>query len=106
MKRRLTATLVIRSTRYHGHFFWPPGKNQHTFSCKKNLVNTATPLIWPIFFWLIGDRINGVPLYILFRSRQKPTIIVSDTITLDNIAVQQVELTKFLGVLLGTDRSP
>ena len=26
--------------------------------------------------------------------------IVSDTITLDNIAVQQVEVTKFLGVLL------
>ena len=58
------------------------------------------------FFWLIGDRINGVPLYILFQSRQKPTIIVSDTITLDNFAVQQVEVTKFLGVLLGTDRSP
>ena len=37
--------------------------------------------------------------YILFRPRQKP-ITVSDTITLDNIAVQQVEVTKFLGVLL------
>ena len=37
--------------------------------------------------------------YILFRPRQKP-ITVSDTITLDNIAFQQVEVTKFLGVLL------
>ena len=37
--------------------------------------------------------------YILFRPRQKP-ITVSDTITLNNIAVQQVEVTKFLGVLL------
>ena len=35
--------------------------------------------------------------YILFQPRQKP-ITVSDTITLDNIAVQQVEVTKFLGV--------
>ena len=34
MKPRLTATSVIRSPRYYGHFFW-----------------------------LIGDRINGVPLY-------------------------------------------
>ena len=37
--------------------------------------------------------------YILLRPRQKP-ITVSDTITLDNIAVQKVEVTKFLGVLL------
>ena len=37
--------------------------------------------------------------YILFRPRQKP-ITVSDTITVDNIPVQQAEGTKFLGVLL------
>ena len=37
--------------------------------------------------------------YILFRPRQKP-ISVSDTITVDNIPVQQAEGTKFLGVLL------
>ena len=39
--------------------------------------------------------------YILFRTRQKP-ITISDAIMLDNIAVQQlqVEVTKFLGVLL------
>ena len=37
--------------------------------------------------------------YILFRPRQK-LITVSGTITLDNIPVQQVEVTKFLGVLL------
>ena len=27
----LMATLVIRSPRYYGHFFWPPDKNNHTF---------------------------------------------------------------------------
>ena len=37
--------LVITAT-----FFWPPGKNHHTFSCKKTLINTATPLIRLIFF--------------------------------------------------------
>ena len=37
--------------------------------------------------------------YILFRPRQKH-ITVSDTITLDKNAVKQVEVTKFLGVLL------
>ena len=37
--------------------------------------------------------------YILFRPKQKP-ITVSDTITLDNNAVKQLEVTKFLGVLL------
>ena len=36
MKPRLTATSVIRSPRYYGHFFGPPGKNRHTYSCKKN----------------------------------------------------------------------
>ena len=52
--------------------------------------------------WL---KVNKLPLnvaktnYILFRPRQK-RITVSDTIALDNIAVQQVEVTKFLGVLL------
>ena len=52
--------------------------------------------------WL---KVNKLPLkvaktnYILFRPRHKP-ITVSDTITLDNIAVQQAEVTKFLGVLL------
>ena len=50
VKPRLTATSVIRSPRYYGHFFWPPGKNRHTFYFKKTLVNTATPLTWPIFF--------------------------------------------------------
>ena len=31
---RLTATSVIRSSRYYGHFFWPPGKNRRTFLAK------------------------------------------------------------------------
>ena len=52
MKSRLTVTSVIQSPRYYSHFFWLPGKNHHTFSCKKTLVNTAK------FFWTIGDHIN------------------------------------------------
>ena len=39
------ATSVILSPCYYGHFFWPPGKNLHTFSCKKPLF-----LILPNFF--------------------------------------------------------
>ena len=45
VKPHLTATSVIQSPRYYSHFFWPPGKNHSTFSCKKTLVNTATTLI-------------------------------------------------------------
>ena len=42
VKPHLTNASVIRSPRYYGHFFWPPGKSRHTFSCKKKtLVNTA-----------------------------------------------------------------
>ena len=26
---------ALRSPRWYGHFFWSPGKNRHTFSCKK-----------------------------------------------------------------------
>ena len=61
---RLMATLVIRSPRYYSHFFWPPGKNDHTVSHKETLVSTVTLLLRPNFFWPIGDRINGVPLYV------------------------------------------
>ena len=45
----------LRPPRKYGHFFitatfvWPPGKNHHTFSCRKTLVNTATTLIRPVF---------------------------------------------------------
>ena len=55
-----------------------------------------------VFEWL---KVNKLSLnvaktnYILFRPRQKP-VTVNDAITLDNIAGQQVEVTKFLGVLL------
>ena len=66
VKPRLTATSVLRSPRYYGHFFWPPGKNRHKFSSqkkKKILVNTVTSLKRDNFFSPIGDRINGVPLY-------------------------------------------
>ena len=61
----LTATSVIQSHHYYGHFFWLPGKNNRTFSCKVTLVSTVTSLLWPNFFGPIGDRINGVPLYVV-----------------------------------------
>ena len=65
------ATSVIRSPRYWGHFFLPPGKTTIHFLWKKkknprqygHLVNTAK------CFWPIGDRINRVP-YQHFRNRQ------------------------------------
>ena len=41
VKPRLTATSVIRSSRYYSHFFRPPGKNHQTLSCKTTLVNMA-----------------------------------------------------------------
>ena len=47
---RLTATLVIQSSRYYGHFLWPPGKNDHTFTWKETPVNTVIFLLWPNFF--------------------------------------------------------
>ena len=59
LKPRLTATSVIWSPCYYGHFFWPPGKNHHTFSRKKTLVNAATLLIWPNFFGLMVTVLTG-----------------------------------------------
>ena len=70
MEPRLTATWVVRSPRYCGHFFCPPGKTTiHFLWEKKTLVNTVTSLIRPNIFWPIGDRINGVPNQ-NFRNRQ------------------------------------
>ena len=56
---RLTATSVIRSSPYYGHFFRPPNKNDHTFSCKETLVNTVTPLLWPIFLGPLVTVLTG-----------------------------------------------
>ena len=56
---RLTATSVIPSSRYYGHFFRPPSKNDHAFSCKETLVNTVTPLLWPIFFGPLVTVLTG-----------------------------------------------
>ena len=63
MEPRLTATSVIRSPRYYGHFFWSPGKNNHTFSCKETLVNTVSSLSRPNFFGPLVTVLTGVPLY-------------------------------------------
>ena len=59
----LTATLVIWPLRYYGHLVLAAQQIGHTFCCKETLVNTVTSLLWPIFFWPIGDHINRVPLY-------------------------------------------
>ena len=63
LKPRLTATSIIRSPRYYGHFFWPPGKNRHTFSCKNTLVSTPTPLIRPIFYDPLVTVLTGFHYY-------------------------------------------
>ena len=47
---RLTATLVIQSSRYYGYFLWPPGKNDHTFTWKETPINIVIFLLWPNFF--------------------------------------------------------
>ena len=39
----------LQPPRYNGHFFWPPSKNDHTFSCKETLVSKVTSLLRPIF---------------------------------------------------------
>ena len=58
------ATSVIRSPRYWGHFFSPPGQTTiHFLWKKKTLVNTAK------CFWPIVDHINRVP-YQNVRNRQ------------------------------------
>ena len=59
VKPCLTATSVIWAPHYYGYFFWPPCKNRHTFSCKKTLVSTATPLMWPNFFGPLVTVLTG-----------------------------------------------
>ena len=63
MEPRLTATSVIRSPRYYGHFVWSSGKNNHTFSSKETLVNTVGSLSRPDFFGPLVTVLTGVPLY-------------------------------------------
>ena len=55
----ITATSVIWSPHYYGHFFWPPGKNDHTFSCKEILANMVTLLLQLIFFGLLVTILMG-----------------------------------------------
>ena len=75
-------------------YYSDKGPNQliHVMNCELSTISK----------WLKVNKLStnvAKTNYILFRPRQKP-VTVSDTITLDNIAVQQVEVTKFLGVLL------
>ena len=42
VKPCLVATLIMGSSRYYGHFFWPPGKTIIHFLVKKTLVNMVT----------------------------------------------------------------
>ena len=46
---RHMATSIIRAPLYYDHFFWLPGKNNHTSSCKETLVRMVTLLLQPIF---------------------------------------------------------
>ena len=49
----LTANSAVR------HFFWPPSKNDHTFSCKETLVNMVTSLKQPNFFGPLVAVLTG-----------------------------------------------
>ena len=63
VKPHLRTTSVIQSPRYYGHFFMPAQQIRHSFSCNNN--NMAD------FFWPIGDRIDGVPLYTYVNQDQR-----------------------------------
>ena len=77
VKPRLTATLVIRSTRYYRQLFWPPGKNRHKFSCKKkNLVNMATPLIRPFIFGPSVTLLTGFQCIFFFDPSKNLLLLV------------------------------
>ena len=72
MKLRLVATSVIRSPRYYGQFFWSPGKNRHTFSCKKkNLVLTGSTVIKRGYPSLENSRGNETTHAILLTEGRK-----------------------------------
>ena len=64
VKPRLTATSVIPSPHYYGHFFNRLAKRPEIFLEKKNLL-IRSPVNAANFFGPIGDRIDGVPLCLL-----------------------------------------
>ena len=43
-------------------FFWPPDKNDHTFSCKENLVNIVTSLLRTNLFGPLAAVLTGFHL--------------------------------------------
>ena len=63
MKPRLTATSVIRSPRYYSHFFWLPGKNRHTFSCKKKTWLLRPNFFGPLVTVFMGFHCNYIWCY-------------------------------------------
>ena len=78
VKPRLTATLVNGQLVTTRHFFWRPGKNRHTFSCKKkNLVNKATPLIRPIVFGPLVTLLTGFQCIFFFDPGKNLLLLVS-----------------------------
>ena len=65
------ATSVIRSPCYYGQFFWSPGKNRYTFSCKKNLVLTGSTVIKRGYPSLENSRGNETTHAILLKEENK-----------------------------------
>ena len=60
-----------------------------------------------IMDWLKANKLSlniAKTNYILFHPQQK-CIIVNNNITLNNVSVKQVEVTKFLGVLISRPAS-
>ena len=60
-----TATSLLRPLFF---FFWPHGKTTIHFLVKRNTSLIRSPVNTAKFFWPLGDRIIGVPLYMYYYS--------------------------------------
>ena len=76
-------------------FLGPPHKNDHTFSCKEILVNTITLLLKVKFFWPIGNRINGIPLYLNKIKTKSKFIIKENNLLTSCVSVAMISCASF-----------
>ena len=94
MKPLLAATSVTRSPRCYGHFFCPPGQTVIHFLVKKKKRKYGHPLVRPNFFGPIGDRINGVPLYVCGEKSTNYETLMSQSITSLNMTLHPRAIVK------------
>ena len=76
---------ALRSPRYYGHFFWPCGKNRHTFSCKKKTLFNTAKFFGPLVTVLTGFHctakytqctVDGMKLFKVVTSHQVVWIVL------------------------------